>query len=109
MAVDGDYDQYVLNSHEEAMKETRVAVAKIEANRDIETEKIKAAKEIKVAKVNNQDRKYVQCFLGLFLLVALVVGCITYGTTRPQTPEQIQNDKDKYELCMKVENDAASC
>lgn len=109
MAVNEDYDQYIANSHEQAMKETRVEVAKIEAKRDIDKAKIAAAKDIKVAKVNNEDRKVAACVIAFFLLVGVIAGCITYGTSRPSDPDEQRIKQEKYELCMSYEKKDDEC
>lgn len=107
--INGDYDQYVANSHEQAMKETRVEIAKIEAKRDVDKAKLEHDKAVKVAKVNNTDRKALFAWAAFLAVVAVIAGCITYGSTRPVDPTEVKYNQERYELCMQVEEDESKC
>lgn len=107
--VTGDYDQYVANSHEQAMKETRVEIAKIEAKRDVDKAKLEHDKAVKVAKVNNTDRKALVAWLGALALIAVIAVCFTLNAMQPADSVELEDERERYELCMEVENDAANC
>lgn len=109
MAVEQDYDQYVANSHEQAMKETRVEIAKIEAKRDIDKAKIERDQAIKTTKINNEDRIIANCVIAFFVLVGVIAGCITYGTSRPPNLEEQRIKQEKYEMCMSYEEKDDEC
>lgn len=108
MTTETDYDQYLsdrraaeVDKHEEAMRGTKVRIAKIEAKRDI-----------KIARERNDSWLWYRGWTAFFCLVAIIVICITFGVTRPSAPpsqQELQNEQDRYEICMKVEDDARNC
>lgn len=103
--LEGDYDQYLADrrheadqKHEQAMRSTRLKIAKIEAARDV-----------KVARSQGQDYLIHKVVLGVIGLIVTIVLCITYAQTRPADVNEQQMKQEKYELCMEVENDHEKC
>jgi len=74
--------------------------------------RIKAKRELMSDRRYRGDRMTV-IFCSLFAVVAIVIVLsILYGATRPsppQSPEQLQDQRERYEICMQVEKDQYVC
>lgn len=80
-----------------------------EPSADERIAKINAKRDIKLAKINNEDRAIAACVIVFFVLITVIVVGIIFRPEREKSLEQQKIEQQRYETCMQYEEDEVKC